>query len=42
VLEKWTSQKALESHLRSGHMRGFEDRIKNIVLDTNLIIVKEV
>lgn len=42
VLEKWTTRKALESHLRSGHMRGFQDRIKDIVLDTNLIIVEEV
>lgn len=42
VLEKWTSRKALESHLRSGHMRGFEDRIKDIVLDMKLTIVEEV
>jgi len=42
ILEKWTSRKALESHLRSGHMRGFEDRIKDIVLDMKLTIVEEV
>jgi len=42
VLEKWTSRRALESHLRSGHMRGFQDRIKDIVLDMNLTIVEEV
>ena len=42
VLEKWTSRRALESHLRSGHMRGFEDRIKDIVLDMKLTIVEEV
>ena len=42
ILEKWTSRKALESHLRSGHMRGFEDRIKNIVLNIELSIVEEV
>ena len=42
VLEKWSSRKALESHLRSGHMRGFQERIKDIVLDTQLIIVEEV
>jgi quinol monooxygenase YgiN len=42
VLEKWTNRKALESHLRSGHMRGFQDRIRHIVLDTNLTIVEEV
>lgn len=42
VLEKWASRRALESHLRSGHMRGFEDRIKDIVLDMKLTIVEEV
>lgn len=42
VLEKWASRKALESHLRSGHMRGFQERIKDIVLDMNLTIVEEV
>jgi quinol monooxygenase YgiN len=42
VLEKWATRRALESHLRSGHMRGFQDRIKDIVLDMNLIIVEEV
>jgi quinol monooxygenase YgiN len=42
VLEKWTSRRALESHLRSGHMRGFQDRIKDIVIDMNLTIVEEV
>jgi quinol monooxygenase YgiN len=42
VLEKWTSRRALESHLRSGHMRGFQDRIKDIVVDMNLAIVEEV
>jgi len=42
ILEKWTSRKALESHLRSGHMRGFEDRIRDIVLNIELSIVEEV
>ena len=42
ILEKWTSRKALESHLRSGHMRGFEDRISDIVLNIELSIVEEV
>ncbi len=42
VLEKWTSRKALESHLRSGHMRGFQERVKDIVVDAVLTIVEEV
>jgi quinol monooxygenase YgiN len=42
VLEKWASRKALESHLRSGHMRGFQERIKHIVIDLKLTIVEEV
>lgn len=42
VLEKWTSRKALESHLRSGHMRGFQERIKHIAIESKLTIVEEV
>jgi quinol monooxygenase YgiN len=42
ILEKWAGRKSLESHLRSGHMRGFQDRIRDIVLDTELSIVEEV
>ena len=42
VLEKWTSRRALESHLRAGHMRGFQERIRDIVVDASLTIVEEV
>lgn len=42
ILEKWAGRKSLESHLRSGHMRGFQDRIRGIVLQTELTIVEEV
>lgn len=42
ILEKWAGRKSLESHLRSGHMRGFQDRIGEIVLQTEVTIVEEV
>lgn len=42
VLEKWTHRQALEAHLRSGHMRGFQERVKDIVTDTRLFILEEV
>lgn len=42
ILEKWASRKALEAHLRSGHMRAFHERVKDLVADTRLTIVEEV
>jgi quinol monooxygenase YgiN len=42
ILEKWTGRAALESHLRSGHMRGFQERVADIVTDVSLSIVEEV
>lgn len=42
ILEKWSSRAALMSHLRSGHMRAFQDRVKDIVLETILQIIEEV
>jgi quinol monooxygenase YgiN len=42
ILEKWASRAALEAHLRSGHMRAFQERIKDIVVETRLKIVEEV
>lgn len=42
IVEKWSSMKALESHLRVGHMRAFQERVREYVLDTHLTIVEEV
>ena len=41
ILEKWTSRKALESHLRAGHMRGFQERTRDIVTNVVVTIVEE-
>ena len=42
ILEKWTDRDALESHLRSGHMRSFQERIDGIIRSVSLHIVEEV
>ncbi len=42
IIERWSSRQALESHLRSGHMRGFQERIRTMVRDLNMSIVHEV
>ena len=42
ILEKWSSHAALMAHLRAGHMRAFEERVKEIVVETRLYIVEEV
>ena len=42
ILEKWTGRKALESHLRSGHMRSFQELVADMVLAVELAIVEEV
>lgn len=42
ILERWTNRAALESHLRSGHMRGFQERVAGIVLGVEMNIVEEV
>lgn len=42
IMERWSSRQALESHLRSGHMRGFQDRIKGLVRNLEMSIVEEV
>jgi quinol monooxygenase YgiN len=42
ILEKWSSRAALNAHLRAGHMRAFQERTKDIVIDTKLKIVEEV
>lgn len=42
IIEKWSSRAALNAHLRAGHMRAFQERIKDIVIETRLKIVEEV
>lgn len=42
ILEKWASRKALEAHLRAGHMRAFHERVKDLTEDSRLTIVEEV
>jgi quinol monooxygenase YgiN len=42
ILEKWSNRQAPESHLRAGHMRGFQDRVASMVTDVSLTIVEEV
>lgn len=42
IVERWAGRAALESHLRSGHMRGFQERVSDIVLNVSLSIVEEV
>ena len=42
ILEKWSNRTALNAHLRAGHMRAFQERIKDIVVETDLKIVEEV
>lgn len=42
ILEKWSSRAALEAHLRAGHMRAFQERIKDIVVETRLRVIEEV
>ena len=42
IFEKWSDRRALEAHLRSGHMRSFQDRIKDMVLETRLSIIEEI
>ncbi|MDY0275125.1 MAG: antibiotic biosynthesis monooxygenase [Desulfomicrobium sp.] len=42
VVEKWSNKADLERHLRSGHMRSFHERTKDIVLDTRMTITEEV
>jgi len=41
IVEKWSGPRALESHLRSGHMRSFQERVSEIVTDVSLSIVEE-
>lgn len=42
ILEKWASKHDLERHLRSGHMRSFHERTKDIVLDVRMTFTEEV
>lgn len=42
ILEKWANRAALEAHLRSGNMRSFQERVKDLVEETRLTIVEEV
>jgi len=42
IIEKWASVATLESHLRVGHMRSFQERVKDIVEDVQLKILQEV
>lgn len=42
IIEKWTSRAALESHLRSGHMRSFQEHVRDLVADVRLTVVEEI
>lgn len=42
IVERWASRSALESHLRSGHMRGFQERVADIVTGVSMSVVEEV
>ena len=42
IVERWTGRAALESHLRSGHMRGFQERVADIVTGVSMSVVEEV
>lgn len=42
IVERWASRTALESHLRSGHMRGFQERVADIVTGVSMSVVEEV
>lgn len=42
ILEKWTDRDALERHLRSGHMRSFQERVADVIRSVSMNIVEEV
>lgn len=42
IVEKWASLAALRRHLRSGHMRGFQEHVRDLIVDVDLSIVEEV
>ncbi|MEJ2588953.1 MAG: putative quinol monooxygenase [Deltaproteobacteria bacterium] len=41
VLEKWESLEALHDHLKSPHMLAYREKVKGIVEDVSLKILKE-
>lgn len=42
IVEKWTTRKALASHLRSGHMRSFQEHVRDLIADVCLTVVEEI
>jgi quinol monooxygenase YgiN len=41
IIEKWESLEALRAHLITPHMLAYREKVKNIVEDTSLKVLKE-
>jgi len=41
IIEKWESLEALHNHLKAPHMLAYKEKVKNIVEDLSLKVLKE-